>query len=109
MNLDLTALDGGNRRHDEKEIPPRAARRWIVHLMGTITINLISLLLFPMLVTDAFTADVFAVCILPILWAGYLFCRYRTLKERIVCYLSLLMAFYWLIPAMGIPIEFLGR
>ena len=87
----------------------RASDRWLFFLIVTGTFNLLSAVLFPMLVTDAFTFQIFAVSIVPVIWGLTMFCIYRSKRERFVAWLGVAGAIYWLIPTIGMPIEFLGR
>ena len=82
---------------------------WLPLLLMTLIINLVSAVMFPNLVTDAFTAEIFVVSVVPVLWGFFLLFRYRSRGERFVAWFAVLGAFFWLLPTIGMPIEFLGR
>jgi hypothetical protein len=88
---------------DEKD------HRWLPLLAITVVLNLASAVLFPMLVTDAFRWDTFAVSAGPVVWGFSLLFFYRTKRERYVCWAALVGAVYWLLPTIGLPIEYWGR
>jgi hypothetical protein len=87
--------------------PLQTRDRWLLLLVGSLVINLGSAFMFPMFVTDAFSWPAFLVCLPPIAWAGLLLFRAR--GERLASYAAVLGALYWLLPAIGLVVEFGGR
>ena len=83
--------------------------KWCFFLILTLALNLASAFLFPMLVTDAFTPRVFIVSVIPVIWGFSVLFLYRSNREKYVAWLALVGAAYWLIPTIGLPIEFIGR
>ena len=83
--------------------------RWRSFLILTLALNLASAFLFPMFVTDAFTPRVFVVSVIPVIWGFSVLFLYRSNREKYVAWLALVGAAYWLIPTIGLPIEFIGR
>src|SRR5262245_59363444 len=94
---------------NEPVAPNQTRDRWLLLLIISLVINLGSAFLFPMFVTDAFTWLQFLVCLPPIVWAGFLLFRYRARGERWVSYAAVLGALYWLLPVIGLVVEFGGR
>ena len=84
------------------------ADRWLLFLVVTIALNLGNAFLFPMFVTDAFTPQVFIVSVIPVIWGFSTLLFYRSKRERYVAWLAVVGAVYWLIPTIGVPIQFLG-
>lgn len=78
-------------------------------LAGTVGLNLCSAFLFPMFVTDAFSVATFVIAAVPVVWGFALLFCYRSKREHGVTWLALIATFYWLLPVIGLPIEFLGR
>jgi hypothetical protein len=83
--------------------------RWLVFFIVTITLNLGSACLFPVLVSDAFTPRIFLISVIPVLWGFSLLLFYRSRRERYVTWLAVAGTLYWLIPTLGMPIQFWGR
>jgi hypothetical protein len=94
---------------NEPAEPIRTRDRWLLFLIVSLVINLGSAFTFPMFVTDAFSWPALLVCLPPIVWAGFLLFRYRARGERLVSYAAVLGALYWLLPAIGLVVEFGGR
>ena len=86
-----------------------ARDRWLLLLVVTMVLNLQSAFLFPHFVTDAFSLAVFVVSVTPVIWGFSALFLYRSKRERFAAWLAIVGAIYWLIPTIGIPIEFLGR
>jgi hypothetical protein len=82
--------------------------RWLLFLIVTIALNLGSALLFPILVTDAFTPKLFIVSVIPVIWGFSTIFFYRSTREKYVAGLATLGAIYWLLPSIGMPIQLLG-
>ncbi|MEY2428371.1 MAG: hypothetical protein QOJ40_1256 [Verrucomicrobiota bacterium] len=80
--------------------------RWLPLLVLTLVINLGSGFMFPNFVTDAFSWPAFLWCVPPVAWGAYLLFRYRSRGERWVSYTALLGALCWLLPIIGMVVEF---
>ena len=91
------------------DTPRQKGDRWLLFLIVTLVVNLASALLFPMFVTNAFTPQIVVISALPVLWGFSLLFSYRSKRERYVTWLAVTGSFYWLIPTIGIPIQFWGR
>jgi hypothetical protein len=87
----------------------RRGDHWLSLLIFTVLLNLASAVLFPMFVTDAFTPVIFIISIAPVIWGFSVLFVYRSKHERRVAWLAVAGAVYWLIPTIGMPIEFCGR
>jgi hypothetical protein len=83
--------------------------RWLSFLIVTLSVNAIAAFLFPQFVTDAFRIRTALISICPVIWGFALLFVYRSKREKLVAWLGLAGAIYWFIPAVGMPIEFLGR
>lgn len=83
--------------------------RWIFLLAVTVVLNVASAVLFPILVTDASRWDTFAVSVIPVLWGLSLLFLYRTKRERVVCWVAVIGAIYWLLPTLGLPLQYWGK
>src|ERR1051325_4060789 len=73
----------------------KRAFRWVRFLVVPTLINLASLILFPMFVTDALTPPLSVICGVPILWGAYMLFSFRGRPERVVAYLATAMATVW--------------
>jgi len=102
----LTAEYSTNAAKDSS-IPKRD--RWLFFLIITVAVNLWSAFMFPMFVSDAFTLEIFAICLGPVLWGFSLLLLYRCRGERWIAWLSVAGSVFWLIPTLGMSIEYLGR
>jgi hypothetical protein len=83
--------------------------RWLFFLIVTVGLNLASSLLFPLFVTDAFTSQAFSISVIPVFWGFSLLFFYRSNRERFVAWLAVTGSLYWVIPTIGMPIQFWGR
>src|SRR4051794_35259103 len=86
----------------------RTRSRWLSLLVLTLVINLGSAFIFPHHTRDAFSWSAFLSCLAPIGWAAYLLLSYRTLGERLVSHAAIALALLWLLPAIGLVVEFSG-
>ena len=96
---------------DSKEpaIAVKTPHRWPWFLVVTVGLNLACAFLFPMFVSDAFTPEAFVISAVPVLWGFSLVFLCRSNRERWVAWLALIGAFYWFLPTIGLPIQYLGR
>ena len=69
--------------------------RWLVWCVLSIVLNFISLILFPMAATDIATPLQLLSCVVPARLGVYTLFAFRTCKERIVGYLSIIPAAFW--------------
>jgi hypothetical protein len=77
------------------EAPRKPSFRWFRFLVIPTLINVSSLVLFPMFLTDALTFPLLVTCGVPILWSGYMLFGFRNWPERVIGYIATAMAVVW--------------
>ena len=77
------------------EAPRNPSFRWFQFLAVPTLINVSSLVLFPMFLTDALTFPLLVICGVPILWSGYMLFGFRSWPERVIAYIATVMAVVW--------------
>ena len=71
----------------------------------TLVINLWSAFMVPNFVTSGFSWPAFLMCLPPILWGAFLLFLYRAVGERLVSYIAIVGALFWLLPAFAMLVE----
>ena len=74
--------------------------RWALFLIVTLSLNAGSSLLYPALVTDAFSWALAITSGLPVIWGFSLLFTYHTKRERYVSWFAAAVAVWWLIPTI---------
>ncbi len=93
----------------ETSITHSKTDRWSAFLVVTVATNLVSQILWPMVISDAFTWNAFAASIGPVI-AGFLFFFiYRTKRERYISWFAVAGAIFWLFAAIGPAVQYGGR
>lgn len=82
---------------EQPSISQSARERWLFILVISIVLNVAGLFLFPQFLTDGLTLRLTLVCGLPALWDCYAVLFFRTRRERIVGYVSIVPAVAWLV------------
>jgi len=80
--------------HNRDSAP--AKDRWLRILIVSILLNLISMVLFPMFLTDGLTLRLALIAGVPAASGSYVFFFFRTKRERFVGYASVASAVVWL-------------
>ena len=77
------------------DAPRKSSFRWLRFLFAPTLVNVSSMVLFPMLLTDALTFPLFVICGVPILWSGYMLFGFRSWPERVIAYIATAIAVVW--------------
>jgi hypothetical protein len=76
--------------------------RWVRFLAVTVVLNFASSVFFPMVATDVATPMQLLSCVLPAIWGFYTLFAFRTRRERIVGYVSVVAAGLWSLGAASL-------
>jgi hypothetical protein len=85
--------------------PQNVDGRWGLFFSLTIIINLVSALVFPMVVTDAVTPWMLITSVPPVIWGLAAICWYRSKRERFIAWFAIVGVIYWLVPIIGMLVE----
>jgi len=75
--------------------------RWLLLLVGTVTLHVASAATFARFAGDGFSWLAFLACLVPAAWAVFLLSTYRSFLERVITWAALAGAVYWALPALA--------
>src|SRR5437868_4232409 len=82
----------------ESAVASRPTRdRWLMLLIVSVVLNVASLILFPLFLTDGLTLSLASICGVPAFWGCYGLLFFRTRRERFVGYAAFIPAIVWLV------------